>query len=384
MLRNPTRRLTKPAVIGCHSPIARWILRHSRTGGEPVKSTIIRTGLEALYFSGAHLVMRPFCAGVGSILMLHHVRPPRTDAFQPNRLLEVAPEFLSQTVEWLRAQEIDIISLDEMYRRLIERDFNRRFVCITLDDGYRDNKVWAYPILKRHGAPFAIYIPTSFPERAGKLWWLALELAIARRDEITVRFAGEAHRLACATLRQKNEAYQRIYWMLRDAADEADIHATVDDLAERCGIDMQRLDDELCMNWDEIRELAADPQVTIGAHTVNHVMLAKADDEIAHAELRLGREALEAELDLPVRHLAYPYGGRDLVRAREFRMATELGYCTAVTTRPGVIYPEHAEQLMALPRISLNGQYQHKRHLKVLVSGAATALANGFRRVDAA
>src|SRR5260370_42077861 len=116
-----------------------------------MKSTIIRTGLETLYFSGAHLLMRPFCAGVGAILMLHHVRPSRGDAFQPNRLLEVTPEFLSETIQFLRDQSIDIVSLDEMHRRLTERDLGRRFVCITLDDGYRDNKICAYPILKRHG-----------------------------------------------------------------------------------------------------------------------------------------------------------------------------------------------------------------------------------------
>src|SRR3977135_1411696 len=62
-------------------------------GGAPVslKATIVRTGLEALYFSGAHILMRPFVSGVGAILMLHHVRPARTDRFQPNRQLEVTP-----------------------------------------------------------------------------------------------------------------------------------------------------------------------------------------------------------------------------------------------------------------------------------------------------
>jgi len=349
-----------------------------------VKSTIIRTGLETLYFSGAHLLMRPFCAGVGAILMLHHVRPARRDAFQPNRLLEVTPEFLTQTVEWLRDQEIDIISLDEMRRRLSERDFARRFVCITLDDGYRDNRIWAYPIFKRFAAPFTIFVPTSFPQRAGKLWWLALELVIARNDAVTVRLDAAEETFACATPQQKSDAYKRIYWRLRDLADEADIHARVDALAARYGIDMAPLCDELCMTWDEIRALAADPLTTIGAHTVNHVMLAKASDDVARTELAVGREALAAQLGRPVEHLAYPYGGRDIVGAREFRLAAAIGYKTAVTTRPGVLFPEHRAQLMALPRISLNGQFQQKRHLKVLMSGAATALANGFRRVDAA
>jgi peptidoglycan/xylan/chitin deacetylase (PgdA/CDA1 family) len=349
-----------------------------------VRSTTIRTGLETLYFSGAHLLMRPFFAGVGAILMLHHVRPGRTDEFQPNQLLEVTPEFLEQTVAWLREQKIDIISLDEMHRRLSERDFRRRFACITLDDGYRDNKVWAYPIFKRYEAPFTIFVPTSFPERAGKLWWLALELAIARNDEIVVRLGEQEERFACATATQKNEVYNRVYWRLRELPNEDDIHARIDELAVRCGLDMRPLRDELCMDWDEIRALASDPLAAIGAHTVNHVMLAKASDEVARAELVRGRETVEAELGREVAHLAYPYGGRDIVGTREFRLAAEIGYHTAVTTRPGVLFPGHREQMMALPRISLNGQFQHRRHLKVLMSGAATALANGFRRVDAA
>ena len=67
---------------------------------------------------------------------------------------------------------------------------------------------------------------------------------------------------------------------------------------------------------------------------------------------------------------------------REFRIATELGFKTAVTTRPGVIFRRHAEHLTALPRISLNGDFQRPRYAKVLISGAATGLWNGFRPVN--
>ena len=63
-----------------------------------LKQTIIRGGLESLYFTGAHIALRPFVRGVGAILTLHHVRPPRPGRFQPNHLLEVTPRFLTRVV----------------------------------------------------------------------------------------------------------------------------------------------------------------------------------------------------------------------------------------------------------------------------------------------
>ena len=136
---------------------------------------IIRTGLETLYFTGMHHVMRPLVGGVGVILTMHHVRPKRPDAFQPNRLLEITPKFLDKLLRRLSRARIDVISLDEMHQRFISGDFKRRFVCITFDDGYRDVKEHAYPLLKKYGLPFAMYIPTSFPDRIGEMWWVALE-----------------------------------------------------------------------------------------------------------------------------------------------------------------------------------------------------------------
>src|SRR5947199_3845045 len=101
-------------------------------------------------------MLHPLLGGVAAILTLHHVRPPRADAFQPNRLLEVSPQFLEDVLRELRRSGVEIVSLDEMQRGLKEQDFRRRFVCLKFDHGYRDNARYALPILRKHEAPFAI------------------------------------------------------------------------------------------------------------------------------------------------------------------------------------------------------------------------------------
>ena len=65
-------------------------------------------------------------------------------------------------------------------------------------------------------------------------------------------------------------------------------------------------------------------------------------------------------------------------------MACKAGFEAAVTTRKGVLFAEHAQQMMALPRVSLNGAFQTMRYVDLFVSGAPFALWNRFRRVNAA
>jgi peptidoglycan/xylan/chitin deacetylase (PgdA/CDA1 family) len=312
------------------------------------------------------------------------VRPARPDAFQPNRLLEVTPEFLDDVLSGLRHAGVEVISLDEMHRRLIERDFRRRFVCLTFDDGYRDNLFHALPVLRKYEAPFALYVPTSFPDRVGELWWLTLEAVIARQSRVALVMDGEDRRYDCGTPEAKYELYEHIYWWLRSLESEDDLRRAVRDLATRYGVDDAAFCNELCMTWGEIDQIAGDPLATIGAHTVNHVMLRKASDAAVRNEMQMSASVLEAALGKRPVHFSYPVGDRTSAGPREFRIAAELGFKTAVTTRPGVLFPEHAGHLTALPRISLNGEYQQLRYAKVLMSGAATALWNRFRRVDAA
>jgi peptidoglycan/xylan/chitin deacetylase (PgdA/CDA1 family) len=348
------------------------------------RNNVIRAGLGALYFTGAHYLLRPIFSGVGAIFMLHHVRPRRDGEFQPNRHLEVAPEFLRAMLAHLRSRGIDIITIDDVHQRLIERNFSRRFACFTLDDGYRDNRDFALPLMREFEAPFTVFVASDFAQGTGRLWWIALEMVIAKSSSIELAIGGTMTRLDTSTPALKQAAFDRLHDHLRSLPGEQDIHREIGALCARHGVDEAAVCRELCMSFDELKPFAQDKLITIGAHSITHCNLARQPKEIARSEMVTSRARIEDALQRPVVHLAYPYGDKIAAGAREFALAQAAGFKTAVTTRPGMIFPESASHLTALPRVSLNGNYQDTRIFPVLTSGAATAMWNGFRRVDAA
>ncbi|MCK1386028.1 polysaccharide deacetylase family protein [Bradyrhizobium sp. 21] len=349
-----------------------------------LRNNVIRAGLGALYFSGAHHLLRPLLSGVGAIFMLHHVRPARDVPFQPNRHLEVTPEFLRAALSHLRSREIDIVSMDELHERLVRGRFDRRFAAFTLDDGYRDNRDFALPVLREFDAPLAVYVASDFAEGTGRLWWEALEAVIAKADQIEVQVGNAALRLDATTPAAKQTAFDRLHDWLRALPGEHDLKREIEALCTKYGVDIAALCRRMCLSWDEVKTFAADPLVTIGAHSVSHCNLAKQTEEIATQEMAVSRARIEQALGRKVQHFAYPYGDREAAGAREFVLASAAGFKTAVTTRPGMLFAESAGHMTALPRVSLNGNYQDARILPVLTSGAATAMWNGFRRIAAA
>jgi peptidoglycan/xylan/chitin deacetylase (PgdA/CDA1 family) len=299
--------------------------------------------------------------------MFHHVRPWRARNFAPNRLLEITPEFLDIVLTELQREGFEIIPLDAVPDRLCS-DCGRPFAVLTFDDGYRDNVEYAWPVLKRYRAPWTLFITTEFAEGRGRLWWLELEEAIADLDRVVLAGDGYALDLFSRTAGEKEVAFETAYGRLR-AGPEKHLRRVIADLAVQGGVSGRRINAELCLNWDEIQMLAREPDVTIGAHTLSHPMLAKLDTVTTAHEIAGSKALLEERLRRSITHLAYPIGDAASAGAREFRLARKAGFVTAVTSRPGHVFSGHAAYLHALPRVSINGLFQSKAALRALLSG---------------
>jgi peptidoglycan/xylan/chitin deacetylase (PgdA/CDA1 family) len=340
---------------------------------------VFAAGFAATAVLRADRWLRPLAQGAGVILMFHHVRPWARKAFAPNRLLEITPEFLDRVLQVVDEMGFELVALDEIPARLSRG--GQPFAALTFDDGYRDIVEHALPVLRRRAAPFTVFVTTQFAEGTGRLWWLELEGAIAWLDRISVNVGNETIIAPSATAEEKQAAFERLYWALRRGPEER-LRATIGLLTEVASVDGGALAKRLCLSWRELAALADEPNVAIGAHTLSHRMLAKWPTDVARREIAESKAVIEATLGRPVRHFAYPVGDPTSAGAREFALARDAGFTMAVTTRPGHLFPAHADHLHALPRVPVNGLYQSEEALRAMLSGVRFLAWNRGRRVN--
>ena len=103
-------------------------------------------------------------AGNVQILVYHRVNDD-SDAFFPGTPIDV---FKNQ-MEYLAAN-FNICSLDEAVERMVSKDVPDNTVVITFDDGYRDNYLNAFPMLKNLSIPATIFLATDAIGSKRVLW----------------------------------------------------------------------------------------------------------------------------------------------------------------------------------------------------------------------
>jgi peptidoglycan/xylan/chitin deacetylase (PgdA/CDA1 family) len=287
-------------------------------------------------------VLRSLFAGRAAIVSFHEIQRDF-----PSELMTGTPVSLFEySVNWLQREGWSIVSLDECLEKLARNDRSRRYAVLTFDDGYRDNVSVALPILERNNAPFMMYVPTGAPTRSLQSWWLGLRRLFLSRDKVAIDALGR--QFYCSDIRSKISAFTEVTeWVHQDYRRGAMLAPTF----KQNGISLAAVNDAYFLDEPELRALSRHPLASIGGHTTSHPALATLDGSSARAELADNRGYLENLLQLPVRHVAYPYGTPTACGPREEQLAKEVGFQTAVTTRQGQLH-DHQVNHFALPRIS--------------------------------
>jgi len=323
-----------------------------------------------LFYGASQVVQLPgfhaLFAGSAVIIVYHEIqRDCRSEL-----MTGISVSLFEYSLNWLRRAGWSIVSLDECLQKLARNDRSRRYAVLTFDDGYRDNVSVALPILERNNAPFMMYVPTGAPTRSMQSWWLGLRKLFLSREKVTIDALGR--QFHCPDIRSKISALTEVtQWVHQDYPRAAMLAPTF----KQTGISLASLNDAYFLGERELRILARHPLASIGGHTTSHAPLATLDESSARAELADNRGYLENLLQLPVRHVAYPYGTSRACSRREEHLANEVGFQTAVTTREGQLY-DHKVNHFALPRIGVCG----RSDFRVRMSGIVETVRGALRR----
>lgn len=223
-------------------------------------------------------------------LMYHHVSPIAG-------LVTVTPDVFEAQMAYVAQSGYRALTPDQFVDFLTGRsDVPRKSVLITFDDGYLDNYVYAYPILKRFGLRATIFIVTG---------WLGDGPTRPRIDTIanSDRPPHTPGHRDCKNAIARGEA------------------------------------DSVMMRWSEIEAMEASGTVECHSHTHSHVRWDRTIPERTQRlerlteDLHQSKEQLRIRLGRASRHLCWPQGYFD---ADYQSIASGMGFEAQYTTRKGV------------------------------------------------
>jgi len=336
--------------------------------------------LKLLDKSRFYTLAKPFYSGIGHILIFHRVCPD--NGIEKSiwcKGIEVTPAYLEMVIKYFLDQKYEVVSLDQLVMVLNSKKVDKKYVVFTFDDGYVDNFTFAYPIFKKYNIPFTIYITSGFIDRQAIMWWHSLSDLLFDNKKISFELDNKKYDFDCSTIEGKERAYLNIGFLLR-GCNESELADKAGKIFNLFKIDAYKKTDELVLSWDQIKKLNKDPLVTIGAHTINHLVLKNLSGADVKKEILGSKTMLESQLNYEIKHFAYPNGGRGEVEKREFEIAKESGFITATTTRSANVFLEHRNHLECLPRFDMAEGIGHKE-LQFLTSGLTHCLRNRFKRV---
>lgn len=332
-----------------------------------MKTLAIRCALEAIALSRVG-TLYPKAGGRGVIFTLHHVRPKSHHDFDPNAHLEILPEFLETAICVAKEAGLVPIHLSDLPNRLANDKPSQRYMCFTLDDGYKDNALHAAPIFGKHNVPYSIFICPGFVTRSRTMWWQTAAIILQNTSQITFDFGNGVIQLNVSSIAAKQAAFQKIATLV-ETIDENQAVARIDALARSLSIDPLAIIEQELMTERELNQLLADPLCSLGAHTMTHRNLARISNADLENEIERSCKIVSEYASKPVDSFAYPYGWARAAGTREFDNVKDHGIKVAVTTQPGVIKSTDTANPTGLHRISLNGHFQSKRYVAALISG---------------
>ncbi|OUR63166.1 hypothetical protein A9Q74_02880 [Colwellia sp. 39_35_sub15_T18] len=290
-----------------------------------------------------------------AVLTYHQV----SDVNSMHNLLSLDVELFEQHLVWLK-RHFTVMDLNEAFHLMVTGNLPERAIVISIDDGYVDSYTTIFPLLQKHGLLASFFIATAGIDD-GFLWDELVSSSIMSVPNSMTHIEFENQKISLTTYNEKLIAIADIIKKIKYASIKQR-NVLIDELLMQTG--SSRCEQQF-LSKEHIVTLHR-ANMCIGAHTVNHPILACESDEVAEQEMLVSKQALENIIGEQVNFLAYPNGkpSKDFNKVHQ-QQAKKCEFVAAFSTEWGC---SSNRDLFSLKRISLSDKSEFKFCMRIMLS----------------
>lgn len=242
-------------------------------------------------------------------------------------------------------------------------------MAVTFDDGYADNLHNAKPALEAAGIPATFFVALGYVTSQREFWWDELEKILLEPrplpEVLELSVEGQVHRWELGTgppggddaragwhvldvsePTPRQRAYRQLHQLIRPLG-IPERNEVLGSLRAWADVASSTRPTHRPLSLSEVAELAQSDVLSVGAHTVNHPVLA--DQPFSEQEYEIVRSKSTLEDVTPVESFSYPYGGRSDYTAESVSIVEKAGFKLACATVPATV--SRRSRRYELPRL---------------------------------
>jgi peptidoglycan/xylan/chitin deacetylase (PgdA/CDA1 family) len=291
--------------------------------------------------------------------MCHRVSPMQDSWY----LETMKPQIFDRYINYFR-ENYEVLPLDILvgYIKQGNNSFlgKKAVMAITFDDGYKDNYLYAYPILKKYHIPATFFLATGHIGTSNLFWWDKVSYII-RHTKIDQLDLDKLGSYSLLTDFNRFQASSIIVDKLKKMPDEKK-NILIEKLLKISGVEISpELGKGLILSWDEIVEMSNDG-ISFGAHTINHPILTNLPLEQIEKEIVQSKKDIEGKIGKEVKAFSYPNGdfNEEIVE-----LIKKYDFTCAVAVSPGNLI-DIEDSIYELNRIAIMDDFNKT---KVILCG---------------
>ena len=287
--------------------------------------------------------------------LFHRVSPERDVLWDP-----MSVELFEKCIKYI-SEKYTIITIEGFLTSKLS-DSKKNYATISFDDGYKDNIIFALPILSKYNVKASFYVVTDCIENNIPTWTHILEYLFqnSSKTKIPLDFDFLSIDLKIKELHTLNEKIsyaKKLKPFLKKISHEQrnlvlnTVTAAFNDVTLPL----------LMMNWDDLRYLLKQGH-NVGSHTVSHCMLGTMTNESdIKNELQTSLNLLSEKLGIAPVTISYPVGSYN---ETTIRLSQDVGYKIGLAVKQD-IYNPNQDSIFEIPRIELYNESWWKTKLRI-------------------